>query len=465
MDAPTRAMAEYTVGLDPDAIGAPVIHALTRHVVDAVGCALGALDSRPATVARRIAATAGSRVGASVFGLAERSTPEYAAFANTAMVRYLDYNDTGIGGHPSDMIPAVLAVAEAVHASGRRVLAAIHAAYEVVAALRRGGLSPRRHHVDQVQAVLGGVVGAGFVLDLDLDRMANAIALAITPNIPMRVVRTGRLSDWKGCATAHSALMAVLAARWAEAGLTGPERPFEGIAGMYDMLGMPPLDLTGIGRPSDGRSAVESTGLKFYPAEYSAQGPLHAVLGLRAGIRVADIREIDIALHWGGWHEIGGGQGDVEEKWNPTTRESADHSLPYLVAAALLDGGITTDSFSAVRLADPALHALMQRITVREDPELTRRHAGELPRWPSVVEIRLADGRCLRREVAMPKGHPLDPLSDAEVEAKFRSLCDPVLPAGQGQKLAETLWALDELADVNILTDQFRTLPVSAADR
>lgn len=184
MDKPTRAMAEYATSLDFESLPRRSIDSTVRHLVDSIACALGALDSRPAQVARRIAATASSTFAASVLGLPERTTPEYAAFANTSMVRHLDYNDTGIGGHPSDMIPAVLALAEPLHASGKNVIRAIFAEYEIVASLRRSGFSLRRQHVDQIQSVLGSVVGAGMILGLDLEQMANAISLAMTPNIP-----------------------------------------------------------------------------------------------------------------------------------------------------------------------------------------------------------------------------------------------------------------------------------------
>lgn len=459
MDAPTRRMAEYAVGLRAEPPPPAAIRAVTRHLIDSIACALGALAAPPVGVARRIAATARSDFGASVIGSPARTTPEYAAFANTVMVRYLDYNDTGIGGHPSDMIPAVLALAEPMHASGLAVARAIHAQYEVVAGLRRAGMMLRHRHVDQVQAVLGGVVGAGMILELDLAAMANAISLAITPNIPMRVTRTGELSDWKGCATAHCALSAVLAARWAGEGLTGPPAPFEGVAGFYELLGVGPFDLDGLGQPRDGRSAVESTGLKFYPAEYSAQGPIGAILALRPSVaRVEDVVRITAALHWGGWHEIGGGQGDRAEKWNPTTRESADHSLPYLLATALVDGEITPDSFGPDRLRDPAIRALMARVEVVEDAELTRRHAGDIPLWPSVVGIELADGRRSRQEAGPPKGHPFNPLSDAELEAKFRRLSAPVLDEAGTRRLLDSLWALPELADINVVTDQLRAI-------
>lgn len=465
MDTTSRAIAEYAVSMQQAPLPAGSADAVTRHLIDSIACAFGALEARPAQVARAIAGTATSSAGASVFGLAQPTTPEYAAFANTVMIRYLDYNDTGNGGHPSDMMSAVLALGEARGAGGSQVIRAVHAAYETYAAVRRGGLYGnllRDKHVDQVYAILGAVAGAGVMLELSLEQMGHAIALALTPSIPMRVTRTGLISDWKGCATAHGTMNAVFAARLAGQGLTGPDRPFEGLAGFYEMFGLAPLDLGSLGQPRNGRSALQSTGLKYYPADYNGQGPIALTLALRDEARLDEIDQIIVSVHWGGWHAIGGGAGDHDEKWDPQTREVADHSMAYLVAAALVDGDLNVDSFNEERLADPALRPLMQKITVRDDPELTREHAGELPRWPSRVEFVLKDGRRLGRSSGPPKGHPLNPMNDRELKAKFWRMSDRVLHREQGQAWLDTLWALPALADIRSLTNLYRSLPVAA---
>lgn len=458
-DDATRRLAEYAVSVRGAPPAAAVAGAVTRHLIDAVACALGALESRPARVARELAAEAASARGASVFGLRQPTTPEYATFANTAMIRFLDFNDTGHGGHPSDTIAAVLALAEGRRASGPTVIRAIHAAYETYAGIRRGGLHGdmlRRRHVDQIYASLGAVIGAGVVLGLDAAGMANAIALALTPNVPLRVTRTGVISDWKGCATAQAAMSSVFAARLAERGLTGPPRPFEGSGGLCDLLAIGPLDLARLGEPSAGRCAVESTSLKFFPAEYSAQGPLHSALALRDRLRLDEIERITVSLHWSGWHEIGGGSGDSADKWNPVTREAADHSMPYLIAVALADGELTVDSCATERLADPALRDLMRKIVVRHDPELTRRHGGEVPLWPSRLGIELSDGRRLGVEAGPPKGHPLNPMSDAELEDKYWRLAERALPRRSAERLLDTMQSLERLADIGELTARFR---------
>jgi 2-methylcitrate dehydratase len=451
-DKTTRQLATYAVGLKYDSIPESSVESVIKHLLDTVGCALGAQKSRPAVVGRRIAATVSNTNGASVFGLTTKTTPEFAAFANTAMIRHFECNDTGIGGHPSDMIPSILALAEPLHASGQKVIKAIFAAYEVVAGIRRAGLYGNKlmeRHIDKPQFGLGGVVGAGIILDLEFEEMANAISLAITPNIPLRVTRTGELSDWKGCATAHCSMMAVFAARLAKEGLTGPSRPFDGVAGLCDLINIGPLDLIDLGQMRNGLSAVESTGLKWYPTQYNAQGPIGTIIQLRKEIDLEEIENITIEIHWSGWYIIGGGQGDKDEKWNPRNRETADHSLPYLIAIALVDGEITLDSFTDERISDPQLRPIMQKINVIESAEMSREHAGELPKWPSITTIVLKNGKQIRK-------HSLNPLNDTELKEKFISLSCRSLSENQTINFIDTIMQLETLRDINELTELFR---------
>ena len=319
----TRLIAEFAAGLDDHAPALPARAAAKRHLIDAIACALGALDCAPARIARAAAARVGGSGGLSALGLPTKTATEHTAFANTVMIRYLDFNDTGHGGHPSDVIGAILAMAESRRSNGRQVIRAMHAAYETYAALRRGGLYGdllRQRHVDQLQATVSAAVGAGVTLGLDEWRLGHAVSLAQTPSIPLRVPRTGTLSDWKGCATAHGAMTAVFAARLAEQGLTGPAQPFEGISGLCHLLGIGPLDLSTIGQPREGRGAIEATCLKFFPVEYNAHGPVHAALSLRDRFSVDEVERITVALHWSGWHEIGRGAGDAAAKWSPVNR-------------------------------------------------------------------------------------------------------------------------------------------------
>ena len=187
-----------------------------------------------------------------------------------------------------------------------------------------------------------------------------------------------------------------------------------------------------------------------------AQGPIGVMLQLRHEFDIAEVDEITIELPWAGWHEIGGGQGDKKEKWAPTSRESADHSLSYLIARAIVDGDITLDSFSKEKIAEPRLRPVMQKIRVVDSPAMTKEHAGELPKWPSVTDVSLKGGKRIRRHSGIPKGHPLSPLDDSELKAKFMRLGRRVSSEANVFQLFDTTMNLEQVDDINELTRQFR---------
>ncbi|MGC1237680.1 MAG: MmgE/PrpD family protein [Acidimicrobiales bacterium] len=463
MDAPTQAIVKYVASLNYHSLTEAQRESTVRHILDAMSCALGGFPSGPATVARKVAATATSSNGSSVIGLREKTTPEYATFANTVMVRYLDYNDNGPAGHASDMIAAAIAVGESVGASGQDVILAVFAMYEVVAAIQRSGASIidlRLKGIDQIWANVGAAIGAGMILGLSSEQLANAISLSVVPAVPLRVTRTGVMSNWKGCATAHGTMNGVFAAHLAAAGMSGPDEPFDGVDGFRSLAGIGPGALEDIGRPVDGLSAIEGTAYKYYPTEYNSQGPLSKVFQIAKNVDIEDIDQINVAIHHLGWHEIGGGQGDITDKWDPTTRETADHSLPYLIAVGLTDGAITVDSFSPERVSDPSLRPFMQKISVTHDPELTqsvKEQGGyEISDWPSIVTFRLKDGTEITERSSWPKGNFHNPMSDDELVEKFRTMSDRIMEHDQAEEFIGTLWRLDELDDINELTALFR---------
>lgn len=463
MDSVTSSIVAWALNPNAHCLDDATVHEVSRHLIDSFACAMGAISSRPASVARSLAATAMSSPGASVIGLQQQSTPEYAAFANTVMIRFLDYNDTGIGGHPSDMIPAVLALAEGSSTKGSEVVRAIYAEYEVFAALRLAGIygyKLRKSHVDQVLTVVGSAVGAGLILKLDAQRLSHAISLALTPNIPMRVARQGTISDWKGCATAHTSMMGVFAARLAFHGLTGPDCVFEGLEGFCELLKLDALDLSEIGLPRNGLSAIQRTGLKWYPADYNAHVTIEILLSLRKELDIKSISALTISLHWGAWHSIGGGAGDPNDKWEPLTRETADHSMPFLAAVALLDGEITPNSFTPEKLESNEVRGLMARINVVHDAMLDELHAGELPTWPATVDVELTSGVRVHRSASCPKGHPRHPLSDQELESKYWAMGESLWPRSQGQRLLDLLWQINKLEDITPIMMLLRQLPV-----
>ena len=235
MDSTTDQLAAFSTAIRFADLPPDVVHEAKRRLIDTLGCALGAVDSPPATVARALAADVTGRPGARILGARDRTSTDLAGFGNAVMARYLDFNDSfasarASGGHPSDMIPAILAVADAAGVSGERVLLAVVAAYQANAAVP---VPFKQRGWDQgVMTGIGVAVGASIILGLDTARTASAIALAITPNIPLRVTRSGELSMWKACATAAAGRSAIFATELAANGMTAPEQVFEGRHGL-----------------------------------------------------------------------------------------------------------------------------------------------------------------------------------------------------------------------------------------
>jgi 2-methylcitrate dehydratase len=324
-------------------------HAAKRMLLDALGCAFGAYTEDVPRKVRNVTCRRAQATGARVLGTTHRVTPEMAAFANGVMVRYLDYNDTygstaGVG-HPSDYIPAVLAAAEASRASGTKVLAAVSLTYEVFCRLTdvtRLGVE-RWDHV--INGAVASAVGAAYVLDLTETQLRHAISLSLVPNVALQATRLNDVSMWKGCASANAARNGVFAVELALEGISGPHMPFEGRGGLFPAIGSAPdTDAWERDRP-----AILDCNIKRFPAGYFSQGAIQAALEVRQS--VADSRQItkvDIGTFAFGKQVMAGDP----EKWQPKTRETADHSLPYVVASALAHAEVTRESFDAVALHD-----------------------------------------------------------------------------------------------------------------
>ena len=442
MDKTTGTLANFTAALAFEQLPESAVREAKRRLIDSIGCAVGGYSSEPAAIAREIAAANRSEPPARVFGSGAETSIEMAAFANTVMVRYLDCNDTYVSrgsGHPSDMISACLAVAEAHHASGREALTAIAAAYEVFTALA-DVIALRDLGWDQgVFVVLGSAAGAANLMRLTAEQTADALAIAVTSSIPTRQTRAGELSMWKGCATAAAARAGVFAALLARKGMTGPTAAFEGRHGVWEKVTGPfelgPLGGNGVA------FGIARTNLKFFPAEYHSQAPLWIALDLRRQVRCEDIEAIDVRTYHTAWSEIG----SEPEKWDPQTRETADHSLPYLLGVALMDGAIKSESFSQARMRDPALRRLMQRIRVSENPDFTREFPAKLV---TRIEVTTRGGQRLVQTASYPKGHAMNPMSDADVESKFADLSRDLMPAARRTALLRALWAVDQAPDI-----------------
>lgn len=426
-----------------------VVHEVKRRLIDTFACALGGWKSVPAKIARDAAGKVSLRSGATLLGTGRKTTADLAAFANGTAVRFLDYNDTYLSkepAHPSDNIPVALAAAEVAERGGRGLIEAIVLGYEIQCRLcDAAALRPRGwDHV--TYGAFSTALVAAKLWRLTEAKTVHALGLAGTPNNALRQTRVGALSMWKAAAFANAGRNGLFAAELARLGMTGPAPIFEGEKGFMKTVSgpfsLPPLD-------PKGPFKILETYIKYYPVEYHAQSAVQAALALRAqisdreAIESVTVRTSDIS------YEI---IGRDPEKWDPKTRETADHSLPYCVAVALMDGVVGLRQFEARRIADPKLHALIQQVRVVSDPALSAAYPGAIA---NVVEVKTAE-KVYTERVDHPKGHPKNPMTDAEVEEKFRRLAAPLIPEREIEKILDQLWNLEKVKSVAALLALFK---------
>ena len=448
MDRMIERLAEYAAELSYEDLSPEAVHECKLRLIDTLGCLVAAFDAPPSVIARAVARRAFGAPPSRILGTQESSTVELAAFANGTMLRYLDFNDAYFGkssGHPSDNFAAVLAMADALHGNGRLVITASALAYEVFCNFDE--VVPRELGWDYtIYGVIASAVAAGKVLGLDRTAMGNAIALAAVANLTLDETRRGELAMWKGCAAANAARNGIFAAQLAAEGMTGPELAIEGKWGLWHPLGRFEW------APFGGRGApfrVTQTHLKYYPAVVHAQTPITAAVDLHGVLAPQEIESIAIESYW-----VANRYTDrASPLWRPGTRETADHSLPYCVVAAILDGDITAASFSERRMRDPLIAELLGRTTIKENPEFTSLHPAE---WPCRIVVTGRNGARKMAEARHFKGHAKRPLTDAEVAHKFHALTGPRLTRDEADAIIAKASRLEQLADVGELLSLFR---------
>ena len=448
MDRTTELLSSYAYGLTYEDLSAKAVRQVKRTLIDSLGCALRGYSSKPARIARELALTVSSTTPSRVLGTRDHSSPDMAAFANGVTLRYLDCNDSYFspgGGHPSDMIPAALALAGPMNSDGREVIVAIVLAYEVFCRLSDQVVVSDLGWDQGIFSVIGAACAASKLMRLDRDQMGHAISLAVVPNLPLGVTRTSELSMWKGCATASASRAGVFAAQLAGQGMSGPSQPFEGRCGLWAQTVGEPVKLPNLGG-GDETFRISDTTFKSFPSQIHTQGPIGLALELRSQVTPADIESIHIQAY----KSATSTPSSEPEKWNPKTRETADHSIPYLVAVALQYGAVTSASFTDQRIQDPALRTLIGKMAIHEDEEFTRRYPGE---YNCRIEITSCTGKGFAAQTSYPKGHRLNPLNDAEVESKFRSLASSEIGEPQCDRMLEIVWSLDSSSNLNQMFD------------
>ena len=446
MDRLTRQIATFATDLTFDHLGKEIANLGAKHLIDTLGCAIGAHDCQSAEIGRRLASNQSPGVFPGRILFNNSVLPlEMAGFINACMIRNFDFNDRYPGGHPSDGLGAHLALAGAMPINGKRFLAAVLVTYEVF--IRLSEFSKMRHlGWDQGFAVgLSAAAGVCNLLGLSVEQTANAIGMTATSTVPLRVTRSGELTPWKNVATAFAARNGVFATTLAAEGMIGPGNAFEGRCGLFENV-TGPFEISSF--PTEGGEFdFPSVLVKYWPLETNGQSVVWAALDLRKKItprEISEIESVEVFCDEFTKHEIG----SEKEKWDPKTRETADHSLPYIFCRALLDGPITVASFDEALVQDPSIRPLLSKVVVTVDPEIESR----VPEMMMVrVVVRLANGMIHEVENINPPGHPANPMTEEDIAQKFRAQSVPVIGEERSYKVVNAWSKLADAPDIRPL--------------
>lgn len=454
----TDLLAGYAHDFDLDAVDDESRDLAGRFVLDALACSVGAYAADPV---KRLRATYGDRraaTGATLLGTDREVPPEYAALVNGTMVRYLDYNDTYLSGdsvcHPSDHVPGLLAVAESEGASGADLLAAVVLAYEIECRGVDTGLVWDRGFDYVTWGTMSTAAAVGRLMGLDRGAIRDALGIAVTSSNALLAARLGDVRMWKGIAHPYVTHNAVQACQMAREGITGPPEAIGGEGGFEAAVTGAEVRVSALGGRDGAPFRLARTNVKPYACGYFMMAPIEALLSLRseAGVRDPDaIEAIEVRTFEQAAQVLAG----EAKRARDLTREAADHSLPYTLAVAAVDGDVTPRQYEPDRLGDPAVHDLMDRITVVVDDDLTadrRANPGEIPH---VVRLTVG-GETRERRIDAPPGHFRNRMSDERLERKVGDLVRPYLRPDQTDDLIAACRDLAGLDDVGALLDATR---------
>lgn len=443
-------------------------HAAKRALVDSIAVSLGALAHPATQAAQRYAAQFPFDRGPVIWGTLLRSTPDIAALTNGVLLRCYDYNDFFVGrrnsGHPSDIVSGVVVAADWAGVSGAKLLSSLAIGYEVVgAAFDAFSTAPGGWDYTNLVAI-GATCAIARTLGLNAEQTREALAMTVVPHFASDEIESGELNArgdltmWKRFNGSDAVRNALQACLLAAVGVEGAVRPFTGKCGFINKLKNTEDPLPVLQERLGGRqplSRIAETYMKLWPVGSVAQSAIRAALEARGKIKnLGEIRQVRVFAEEGAYDHL---VRIRQDPWNPISRETADHSLPYIVAAAVLDGFITTESFDVARVLDPARRAFLRdKVTVTPALELGKLADGKLKRaeagYLSRVEIELEDGAIVHGPAAPFPGHPKTPFSDDNLVEKVRVNAEPFAGPATTNKIIDALLAIETLDNVKKLT-------------
>jgi 2-methylcitrate dehydratase len=451
-DAIQQGITDYACAFNYELITSQAHHAAKACVIDTLGALICGFHGEPCRIARDIVARAPQPSGVTVVGTRVKTSPDMAAFANATTARYAELTDIyhlpgSAVAHPSDAVTPALAAAEYAHASGRDFIAAIVLAYEI--SLQFAHVFKNEGFDNTNLGCLGAAVGAGKIMALPRGQFAHCISMAMVSNVVLKQARRGNKTMFKAVASGHAARAGVFSALLARAGMEGPHLPFEGKAGWCNHVGGGHFALGAMGG-GDMPYKIVDTRIKNRPVA----GPAIAAILAAEKLAPMDIRDIsDIAIEV---HQLAKNNAAAGERpWQLESREDADHSIPYLVAATLRDGKVTLRSFADTHLNDTGLRALMQKIEVVVNPQFTAAYQRLPQQHLARLTVTMVDGTQRSAEAGGDADDLASPRTDAQIEQKFREMTEDQLGATQVGAILQRLWSLDDIRDVAEIAPAF----------
>jgi len=467
----SRQMAEFAVSLKFADLPEEVVNEVKRYMYDSIGCAYGGYHTKDLNIIRDIYIDIGGKGDATVLGFGDKLPAVNATLINSLMVRALDFNDIywkDDPSHPSDIIPAAWAVGELVNANMKDVIVAIVLAYEFEQRLclfAKPGVRERKwHHATLTQFV--SPIVAGKLLGLTVDEMVHAIGISGCHNHTIGCPTAGKLTMMKNTVDPMAVQSGVFAALMAQKGFSGTEKVFEGKEGFMDAFigwnakdeSLKPTDMEGrdgvsswswdidalVGGLGDSYKIMEC-GMKAFPTEALTHTHLSCVLNAMIGnnLEYSDVKEVKVTCFAQAYDIL-----FDPTKYRPESRETADHSLPYCMAVAMVDKKITTDSFSDEKLNDPRIYEVIDKIIGEPSQEFEKMFPAK---QPSRVVVTTNDGRMFEEYLEYPKGDPREPMTMDDLENKFNSLAGDKFDASAKKQLKETIFNCEEMNAVEFM--------------
>jgi len=442
-------MARWAAALEYQQLSDEAVYQAKRFLLDSIGCALGGYQQHDVKIALEVLGEIAGRGPATVIGTGKRIDPVSASLANALMIRCMDYNDIywkQDPSHPSDIFPAAMACCERAQSNGKELIVGLVLGHEFEMRMCEAafpGIRERGWHHATLTAFVSPIV-AGRVLRLTWEQIQHAIGISASRHSTLGAVTAGKLTMMKNAVDPMATQSGVLAALLSEKGYTGPEHVIDGKEGLTHVFG-PEWKLALVTEGLGDSWRITQCGMKAFPTEALTHTPISAVLDLVKqndlkpdGIGKVQIRSLARAK-------------DIlsdPSKYDPRTKETADHSLPYVIAAAIVDRQVTPAQFTSERIMDPLVRAQLKKVEVVADPEIEK----VFPALQRViVQITTSNGQSFTKQLDYPKGDPRNPLTDAEIEEKFAALADGVLTRNAQKQLKDAIWNLEKMNSVSDL--------------